>query len=303
MRKEVVIALGNFDGVHIGHQVLIRQGLDSARAMGMNFLALLFMPHPQRVLYPERGFCYLTDLDEKRRILSEMGTDEVRVYPFTREFAALSPEEFVVQVLAPLSPAHVVVGYNYTFGRRAQGGAQELMRMGQNWGFSVDVVPEQRLDGVRVSSSDIRQALRQGHVEVAARMLGRLYRLRGCVEKGCQRGRELGFPTANMRVSAEAVVPRMGVYAARVRRQGKMWGALVNIGFNPTFAQQLDTQKDLSIEVHLLDFTGEIYGEFLAVDFLARIRSEKKFESGAQLAEQIRSDVVAARAVLGSYEG
>ena len=296
-----VIALGNFDGIHIGHQALIRKGLHHARSRGMAFMVLLFIPHPQKVLYPEGLFGYLMDLDEKKRILSEMGADEVRVYPFTKEFAALSPEEFVVQTLLPLGPAHVVVGYNYTFGRRAQGGAQELVRMGREWGFSVDVVPEQRLDGMRVSSSDIRQALGQGRVDVVVRMLGRPYRLRGSVERGFQRGRKLGFPTANLWVSSEMVVPRVGVYVARVFWQGQVWGALVNIGCNPTFAEGRD--NPVSIEVHILDFTGEIYGQIVAVDFLVRIRSEKKFESGMQLAEQIRSDVAAARALLKSYDG
>jgi riboflavin kinase/FMN adenylyltransferase len=337
-----VIALGNFDGVHIGHQALLKQGLEHARSLGLVFMVLLFVPHPQSVICTKGTFCCLTDLNEKKRILQELGANRVLTYPFTKEFAALSPQDFVHNILLPLAPAHLVAGYNYTFGRQARGRAQDLVQMGDQWGFSVDIVPEQRLDGMRISSTDIRQALSDGQVQAAARMLGRPYRLRGSVGEGFQRGRELGFPTANLSVPEEVVVPGMGVYAGHVFWQGQRWNALINIGHNPTFSESRNpqavscspvgshgavrdsvcdsekrhtavcksgnpdghgrTQGAVKIEAHLMDFNGELYGSSLAVDFLARIRSEKKFASGAQLAEQIRMDRDAANLIFNTYE-
>jgi riboflavin kinase/FMN adenylyltransferase len=320
VREPCVIALGNFDGVHIGHRALIEQGLSVARPKGLAFAVLLFVPHPQTVLRPERRFCCLTDLEEKKRILYALGADKVLIYPFTKDFAALSPEDFVEKTLMPLKPAHVVVGYNYTFGQYARGSGEDLVQIGKKQGFTVDIVPEKRIDGMRVSSTDIRQALDQGKVETAALMLGRPYRLQGCVVTGCRRGRELGFPTANLQVKEEAVVPGNGVYAGHVVWQGKQWNALINIGSNPTFAKSPSannpaadkpsaadkpavadkpaadgSREGLRIEVHILDFSEDLYGEILAVDFLIRIRSEKKFETGEHLVQQIRLDVETAQ--------
>ncbi|MCL1853241.1 MAG: bifunctional riboflavin kinase/FAD synthetase [Peptococcaceae bacterium] len=307
-QTDCVIALGNFDGVHIGHQALLRRGLDYARPLGLPLAALLFAPHPQLVLQPDRPFCCLTDLEEKTRVLTDFGVDNVLVYPFTRDFAALTPREFVLRTLVPLSPVRILVGYNYAFGQNARGRAEHLAEMGNEWGFAVDVLPEQRLAGLRVSSTDIRQALDLGQVEGAARMLGRPYRLRGTVEEGCRRGRELGFPTANLCVNPDVVIPGMGVYVGKVLGQGqeKQGDAVINIGVNPTFAEKWDGGSqwkerglsDIRVEVHILNFQGDLYGQPLGVDFLTRLRAEKKFASSAHLVEQIRLDITAARGFL-----
>ncbi|MCL1790781.1 MAG: bifunctional riboflavin kinase/FAD synthetase [Peptococcaceae bacterium] len=298
-QKECVLALGNFDGVHIGHQALLRRGMEYASSAGLPLVVLLFAPHPQVVLRPERPFCCLTDLEEKMRVLSNFGVDEILVYPFSQEYAALAPREFVVQTLVPLSPVHIVVGYNYTFGERARGRAEDLAGMGSEWGFGVDIIPEQRLGDMRVSSTDIRQALDQGNAEGAARMLGRSYRLWGVVEEGNRRGRDLGFPTANLRVVPDVVVPRSGVYVGKVIGREESWDAVVNIGRNPTFADEGSHGK--RVEAHLLGFQGDLYGQVLGVDFLTRLRAEKKFASGVQLAEQIRMDIGSARRFLEDH--
>jgi len=290
-----VIALGNFDGVHIGHQALIRRGLEKARSLNVDLAVLFFVPHPLTVLHPENKVQYLTDLAEKQRLLADLGVKKALILPFTKEFAAKSAQDFAEHFLPSLGTRHVVVGYNYTFGRLAQGRAEDLAVFGRQYGFTVDVVPEQKIDGRRVSSTDIRQALHEGEVEKAARMLGRPYRLQGRVVAGFRRGRELGFPTANLAVAEEMVLPSLGGYVGRVPIGSRTYGGMMNIGYNPTFEEK----RRMRIEVHILDFDGDLYGQPLAVDIVGRLRPERKFASRDDLIKQLKADRASARQYLG----
>lgn len=289
-----VIAPGNHDGVHLGHQALLRTARAYGQAHGLRTMALTFDPHPSAVLAPERAPMPLTTLARRSELLLAAGADDVVVQPFTREFANLSAEEFV-QVLIDRGAQALVVGPDFRFGRGRTGDVALLQDFGTRHGLHVIVEPPVLIEGVRVSSSAVREAIAIGEVERASTLLGHPYELNGRVVHGHQRGRQLGFPTANLE-SAPVLHPADGVYAAVARALDRephkaTWG-VANLGPRPTFG------AGPSVEVHLFDFEGDLYGAELRVGLVKRIRSQKKFPDLRTLVAQIKMDCDAARATL-----
>jgi riboflavin kinase/FMN adenylyltransferase len=291
-----VIAPGNHDGVHLGHQALVRTARQHARAHGLRAVALTFDPHPAALLAPERAPTPLTTTARRTELLLAAGADQVVVQPFTREFAALDPEAFL-QTLLDHSARALVVGPDFRFGKDRAGDVALLQQFGAHNGLEVIVEPPVRIDGERVSSSAVREALGAGDVARATALLGHLAELDGVVVEGQRRGRTLGFPTANL--STEPVLhPGDGVYAviARVldRSPRELLRGVASLGVRPTVL------AGRSLEVHLLDWSGDLYGARLRVGWVARIRPEQKFPGIDALKAQIRLDCEAARGTLAA---
>ncbi len=281
------VAIGNFDGAHRGHASLIAELVRQARHNGGRAIALTFDPHPLALLRPGQVQPLLTTPADRARYLQELGADEVLTLRATASLLELRAAEFFDQVVRKRLAARALVeGDNFGFGRGREGNIATLTELCRGAGIALSIVHPLILEGAEVSSSRIRGALQAGAVELAARLLGRAYRLHGVVGTGQRRGRTIGFPTANLqRVST--VVPGDGVYAVRVYDDaGQHWPGAANIGANPTFAE-----KEQKIEVHLIGFEGDLYGRELAVDFVARLRDTKTFASAAELVEQLRRDV------------
>ena len=289
-----VVALGAFDGIHLAHQKILATARTRARALGLRALACTFDPHPLAVLQPERTPVPITELAENLARIALQGLDAAVVIPFTREFSLLEAEAFVKDVLVGrLKAREVVVGFNHTFGRGAQGNARLLAELGPKYGFVAHVIPPLVVDGVVVSSSAIRQALAAGDVAWARKFLGHPYTVRGRVLRGKGRGRQLGFPTANLKPERELIVPP-GVYAARAAWEGGRAGAVVNVGIRPTFGE-----GEYWVEAYLLDFAGDLYDSLLALEFEERIRPEQKFPDVEALRAQVVRDVATAARLLG----
>ncbi len=289
-----VVALGAFDGIHLAHQKILATARTRARALGLRALACTFDPHPLAVLQPERTPVPITELAENLARIALQGLDAAVVIPFTREFSLLEAEAFVKDVLVGrLKAREVVVGFNHTFGRGAQGNARLLAELGPKYGFVAHVIPPLVVDGVVVSSSAIRQALAAGDVAWARKFLGHPYTVRGRVLRGKERGRQLGFPTANLKPERELIVPP-GVYAARAAWEGGRAGAVVNVGIRPTFGE-----GEYWVEAYLLDFAGDLYDSLLALEFEERIRPEQKFPDVEALRAQVVRDVATAARLLG----
>ena len=285
-----VLALGNFDGVHLGHQNIFRHVVSRADEIGGTPMVFTFDCHPLQVLAPERAPLVLTTNAQKRSLISALGVRVGLWIPFTEQFARQKPLAFIRDVLQNGIGVHeLVVGYDFRFGHCRAGNVSLLQQQAAAYGYEVTVIPAVKLGSTVVSSSTVRDMLQEGQVEEAARLLGRDYVLAGSVVEGFQRGAKLGFPTANVRVG-HALVPRVGVYAVRVEWQGQHYPGVANVGHNPTFGN-----ASLSVEVHLLDFAGDLYGAQLGVAFVARIRDERKFASVDELAAQIACDVQQAR--------
>jgi len=284
------VALGTFDGVHLGHRAILGTALTRAREVGAEAVACTFDPHPMEVLQPDRAPRPITPLDERLALIGETGVDAVIVLTFTRMLAAIEPEAFVKDVLLDrLHAREVVVGYNHRFGRGARGDARLLEELAGRLGFRAHVVPPMTVDGVAVSSTEIRAALQRGDVRSAGRGLGRPYAIAGRVTTGAGRGRTLGFPTANIAPDRPLLVAR-GVYRGGVTVDGRQHAAVVNVGVRPTFGE--DT---LAVEAHLLDFAGDLYGHEVRLDFLDRLRDEVRFPSIEELKAQVSRDIAAAR--------
>jgi len=291
-----VLTLGNFDGAHLGHQAIVRRAVARARESAGLAVALTFEPHPVAVLAPGRAPLMLQTLHDRLASLAGLGIDVTVVQRFTRAFAALDPEAFVRDfLLRHVELAHVVVGYNVNFGRDRAGTSETLRALGARLGFGVEVVgPVAAGDGEQVSSTRLRTLLQAGDMPRARALLGRSYALRGRVVVGDRRGRTLGFPTANLHLRAGLLLPPDGVYAVGVEVDGRAHEGVLNIGVRPTFAGRRRT-----IEVHLLDFSGDLYRRWLVVKLIERLRGEEAFSGPEALRAAIARDVERARRVLG----
>src|SRR5215210_4102951 len=289
-----IVALGNFDGVHLGHQAVVRRAVEEGRRRGVRVVAATFDPHPRAVLAPGSEPKLLTTLDLRREALLGYGADEVRVIRFDEELSRKSPEEFVGDVLVDeIGAEAVVVGENFRFGHRAAGDVGELGRIRGGFGGAAYAVPIRSEDGEgAISSTRIRALVGAGEVEEAARLLGRPYVLRGEVVVGDRRGRTIGFPTANVLPEPALVVPARGVYAGFVRVGKEFYAACTNVGVAPTFER-----RESRVEAHLLGFDGDLYGHVVDVSFLRKIRPEKRFSGVEELKEQITRDVEEARRI------
>jgi riboflavin kinase / FMN adenylyltransferase len=286
------VTIGNFDGVHRGHTSLVVETRRLASELSGPAVVLTFDPHPLQLLRPERFLPLLTTLDDRAAILHERGADEVVVLKTTPELLQLPPDEFFRRVLHDRFEVRALVeGEDFRFGHRRAGDVSLLRVLCQSAGVTLAVLPPVTLDGTPVSSSRVRTALERGDVAAAARLLARPYRLHGRVGTGQKRGRTLGFPTANLELLLN-FAPGGGVYAVRVPRAERAWPGAANIGPNPTFGEQ-----GRKVEVHLIGFDGDLYGEDLAVDFLARLRDTRPFSDVDELREQLRRDVEQASAL------
>jgi riboflavin kinase/FMN adenylyltransferase len=295
------VALGAFDGVHLAHQKILATAISRARALGLVALACTFDRHPLEVLQPDRAPVPIMDLSEKLTLMETYGLDMTVVIPFTREFSETEAPEFVETVLVDrLKAREVVVGFNHTFGRGARGTAALLESLGARHGFRVNVISPLSLDGEVVSSSVIREALRAGDVRRASAFLGRPYTVRGRVLPGKGRGRQLGFPTANLKPDRELILAP-GVYAARATWEE--WptriekGAVVNVGVRPTFQE-----GEYWVEAYLIDFSGNLYEKSLTIAFLERLRPEQKFPDVETLRGQVARDIESATLLLLGLE-
>lgn len=289
IEQSTVLTVGSFDGVHLGHQQIIKQ----LRALSgdSNSLEVLvtFHPHPKEVLSPtaDRSVELLTPLEEKLRLLEKLGLPVITVLPFTREFSKTGYREFVTDILIKkLKMKKMVIGHDHTFGRNREGHAEQLEELGKSANFSVTVIQPFFLGKEIVSSSRIRQLLKSGEVEIANKLLGRKYSIQGIVEKGENRGTTLGFPTANIRPSSpNKLIPKKGVYAVEVELSGQRYRGMMNIGHRPTF-----NFDPLTLEVHIFNFSSLIYGESIEVSCKKFIREEMKFRNPEELKSQIEKD-------------
>ncbi|MCS7278704.1 MAG: bifunctional riboflavin kinase/FAD synthetase [Thermodesulfobacteriaceae bacterium] len=294
LKFDTVITLGSFDGVHLGHQTLLKETKNLAKKLEVKPLVVTFDPHPRQVLQPYSSFKLLTTLEEKLSLISEWGFEEVAIIPFTKSLAEWSPEFFVQEYIVDnLRAKGVVVGFNFRFGKQRKGDVELLTNLGEKYNFTVKVIEPIFVNGFRISSSLIRGLLEKGSIELANKLLGRPYFLTGKVIKGKGRGRILGYPTANLSISYSKLIPLSGVYAVWITLRGEKFKGAMNIGKNPTF-----DEKDLSIEVYIFDFNSEIYGEKIKVELINYVRGEKKFPSPEALKLQIEKDCQKIRQVL-----
>jgi riboflavin kinase/FMN adenylyltransferase len=289
-----VVAQGTFDGMHLGHQAVIRTAVDRARALDVRPVAVTFDPNPVSVLRPEEAPPEILPLQERLARIAELGPETCLVIPFTAAFSRVEAEAYVRDVLLALLRAReVVVGFNHTFGRGARGTPELLASLAGPAGVRVHVVPPLRVNGIPVSSTSIREALRAGDVRRAASLLGRPYAVTGVVTRGAARGRALGFPTANLPAPPGLLVAD-GVYAAQAAWEEGAAAAVVNVGVRPTFESGARL-----VEAHLLDAAADLYGRRLTLAFRDRIRDERRFASAEALRAQIAQDAAAARRLLG----
>jgi len=285
------VALGAFDGIHLGHRAILGTAVAHAREGTLRALACTFDRHPMEVLQPDRAPLPITTLDERLELIAGTGIDTTVVLPFTPAVAGIEAKAFVQDVLVgALKAREIVVGFNHRFGRGARGDAQLLEALAGPLGFRAHIVAALMVDGIAVSSSEIRSALQRGDLSAAARLLGRPYSIRGEVVRGAGRGRTLGFPTANIGTERPLGLP-VGVYVCRLQAEAREHQAVVNVGFRPTFGV-----NELAVEAHVLDFAGDLYGAKVTLTFIRRLREERKFSSVDALKEQIALDVAAARA-------
>jgi len=288
-----VVTLGNFDGVHLGHRALFRRLVDSARSDHLQSVVCTFYPHPLKVLAPDKAPLLLNTREERRRLIAASHVDWLVEIPFDQSFAQQSPEQFVETILlGKLSAQKLVVGYDYAFGKGRRGTPAFLREFCQSRGVAVEVLQPVGADGRPYSSTRIRDLIAAGQVGEVLPLLGRHYNLFGEVVSGFARGRGLGFPTANLNTEKE-LIPAPGVYVVKVRHGDLEYGGVVNVGCRPTFGCH-----DITIEVHLLDYSGTIYGEKLRVYFIERLREECAFADANELSAAIAADVLRARQIL-----
>ena len=289
--RNPVLTIGNFDGVHKGHLVLFDKVKARAKAIDGQSAVMTFEPHPIKVMKPGNGPPLITPIEQKLNLMSNAGIDVIFCLPFTRQFASISAENFVQDILVVrLGIKEIVVGYDYTFGYKRLGNISLLQEMGNKLGFKVHVVDPIRLEDSLVSSTSIRELVQEGNLSEAKKLLGRDYQICGTVVKGKNRGgRLLGFPTANLKLIDE-LIPKGGVYAVTAIINDRTYYGVTNIGYNPTFGVEA-----LSVETHLLNFSEDILGKTIRVNFIKRLRDEKTYGSVEELADQIAKDVQEAK--------
>ncbi|MGD8724160.1 MAG: bifunctional riboflavin kinase/FAD synthetase [Desulfobacterales bacterium] len=296
-----VITIGNFDGVHIGHQALFHEVIEKAEAIQGTAIAMTFEPHPMRVLKQNNHPPLITLYEQKKELIERSGIDVLICVPFTKKFATLSAEEFIKDLLIKkIGMKAIVVGKDYTFGKNREGNLAVLKSYAARMDYDVIVsewIKATRNVPDRISSTRIRELVMAGEIKPARQMLGRPYQIRGLVVKGRDRGGKLlGIPTANINLQDE-LCPKTGIYAVTVEYQQRLYRGVANIGYSPTF-----TDNEFTVEVHILDFDENIYNRKIRVNFIERIRDEKKFSGIAELKDQIHQDINAARKILAAYD-
>jgi riboflavin kinase/FMN adenylyltransferase len=287
-----VVTLGNFDGVHLGHQGIFKRVREEASKLHGEAIVITFEPHPLKVLAPDKFLPLLTPFTKKMMLFEKSGIETVLCIEFSPAFSEISPSEFIRSILVEkVKVRKVIIGYNYHFGKGQKGDAQTLKDAGGIFNFEVEVVEPLKVGQTIVSSSKIRDLIQRGEVEDASRLLGRNYPVIGRVVEGAKRGGTLGFPTANLETSDE-LYPKTGVYAVEVTWHQQHFNGLANVGLNPTFLpERTQNAKPISLEVYILNFSQNIYGDEIQVAFKKRIRDEVRFDSPARLIDQIQKDI------------
>jgi riboflavin kinase/FMN adenylyltransferase len=297
-----VITIGTFDGVHIGHRKILKKLIKNARSSDLKSTVLTFFPHPRMVLQKDTNIKLLNTIDEKIKILNELGLDCLIIHPFDKIFSRLSATEFVRDILVnSLKTKKIIIGYDHRFGRNREANISDLIAFGNTLDFEVLEIPAQEIDDVSVSSTKIRKALEEGKISIANKYLGYPYMLTGTVIKGKGLGRQMHYPTANLHIEeAYKLIPKNGVYVVGSNIGGTSVYGMMNIGYNPTVSKS-DNQtigNKENIEIHFFDFDQDLYGQKLQVDVLDRIRDEHKFESIEALKKQLEKDKVISLAIL-----
>lgn len=290
---DTLITIGVFDGVHLGHQKLIRRLIELAKAQDLDSAVVTFHRHPKRVLAHQSMLARLISLEERSTLLKQLGVNMIVPLTFTQNFAQLSAREFVLLLIEHLRMKGLLVGPDFALGKGREGNIERLRELGQDLDFTVDTVDPLVIDGVVVSSTAIRNSLAKGDMESTTKFLGRPFRLTGIVESGKERGQVLGFPTANIAVDGDQALPVEGVYATLSHIGDKTYKSVTNIGVRPTF-----DEAGRTVEVFIIDFSDDIYGQELSIDIIHRLRGEVKFGGPRELSAQITKDVEQAMALL-----
>ena len=294
--KNPVVTVGTFDGVHVGHSKIFRKMTSLAKACNGETVVVTFHPHPRLVIHPDsKDLKFINTQERKYELIEKNDIDHLVIIPFTKEFASTEANTFVKDVLINRIGVHeLVVGYDHQFGKNRRGSFDELLKLAEAFSFKVDQIPAQDINNIAVSSTKIRNALKEGEVNMANQLLGYEYSITGAVVSGNRIGRKIGFPTANIELQDEyKLITAMGVYACRVLHKGKLYLGMGNIGFRPTI-----NNSDLTIEVHIFDFDMDIYGETITIFFVDRIRDEVKFKDLEALKEQLVKDRETVKGIL-----
>ncbi len=283
--KESVVTIGNFDGLHRGHQVLIKKAIEYAKINNMSSVVFTFKNHPANYFRPYSIKNIITN-EEKVKILKSMGIDYIINIPFNKYMTKISGHDFVKEILLDtLCAKNVIVGQDFTFARNKEGDINLLKKFSKQYGFSLDIVNPIKLDDIRISSTYIRKLISDGKVEDVSKYLGRNYKLSGEVIHSKQLGRTIGFPTANISINEDMIIPKVGIYATKVYIDGETYYGATNVGYNPTVSGE-----HLSIETNILEFNENIYGKIITIEFIERIRDEKKFNGIEELKKQLQKD-------------
>ena len=290
--KPTIVTIGTFDGVHLGHCKILEQITKSAQSLHCESLVLTFFPHPRMVLQEDTEMKQLNTLDEKIKLLDNLGIDNLIVHPFDKEFSRLTAEEFVKEVLVDVFKIKkIIIGYDHRFGRNRTATIDDLIQFGETYGFEVEQISAEEINEVSISSTKIRNALLEGNIELATRYLGYNYSLTGMISKGKQLGRTIGFPTANINIEEEyKLIPLKGVYIAKSVLNEKTFFGMMNIGTRPTVDGTTQT-----IEINFFDFKQDLYNQKITVSLLNRMRAEQKFESVEALKTQLEKDKLMAK--------
>ncbi len=299
-KEETVVTIGTFDGVHIGHQKIIKRLIKTGEQFGLKSVILTFFPHPRMVLQKDSNIKLINTIEERHRILNDLGLDYLLIKEFTQEFSRLSAEDFVKQILVDkLHARKVIIGYDHRFGRNRNADINDLKKFGEAYGFEVEEISAQDIDDVSVSSTKIRTALQEGDIAKANAYLGYSFMLTGVVAKGKGLGRQLNYPTANIQIAEDyKLIPKQGAYIVSSKINDNTFFGMMNIGTNPTVNGRQQT-----IEVHFFDFDADIYGETIQIDLLQRIRDEQKFESVEALKTQLSLDKQTALHFISNQNG
>lgn len=289
IEKPCIATIGTFDGVHLGHQKILQHLNALKKKLNLQTALLTFDPHPRKVLFPDqKDLKLLTLAKEKLHLLKENGIDVAVVYPFDKEFAGIDAEEYIAKILIKqLNVKHLVIGYDHRFGKNREGDFEILKTFSEKYNYSVEEISARDIDNIAISSSKIRKALDDGDVELANKYLGHPYFIEASVIKGKQLGKTIGFPTANLKVmSIDKLIPKIGVYFVSVNIESNSYFGMMNIGTNPT----IENTSNIKQEVNIFDFNGDLYSKTIRINFLKRLRDEKKFENLASLITQLEKD-------------
>lgn len=298
INQPTVVTIGTFDGVHVGHQKILKRLIESAKKEELASAVLTFFPHPRMVLQKEMDIKLIQSIEERQEVIQNQGIDFFIVHPFTKEFSRLTAQEYVEQILVKKMKAQkVIIGYDHHFGRNRAADIHDLRKLGKEYGFDVEEISKEDIDDVAVSSTKIRKALEMGHIEKANLYLGRPFSIQGRVVHGNGKGKGFGFPTANLEVKETyKLIPKIGVYIVRSKIKEHYVYGMMNIGFKPTVGSDQQT-----IETYFINWSESLYGKKLKIEFLSRIRGEKQFESVEKLKEAMQADLEFTQAYLKEH--